>query len=120
MLAKEHALSDLYVTHRLDRLTSGVVIFAKNSSKADDIRKAIEQHSPLKIYLGGCGACGVCAGCSCCGSGNAEFAAILNASFSAVVRGCPSWDVNVIDADLACDDKRMVQYRFVASGLCWI
>ena len=52
-------------------------------------------------------------------SGNAEFAAILNASFSAVVRGCPSWEVNVIDADLACDDKRMVQYRFVASVLCW-
>ncbi len=52
VLAKEHALADLHVTHRLDRLTSGVVIFAKNSSKADDIRKAIELHSPLKIYLG--------------------------------------------------------------------
>jgi hypothetical protein len=52
VLAKEHALADLYVTHRLDRLTSGVVIFAKNKSKADDIRRAIEQHSPLKIYLG--------------------------------------------------------------------
>ena len=42
VLAKEHALADLYVTHRLDRLTSGVVIFAKNKSKADDIRRAIE------------------------------------------------------------------------------
>jgi hypothetical protein len=84
-----------------------VVIFAKNSSKADDIRRAIEQHSPLKIYLGGCG-------------GGANFATILIAALSAVVRGCPSWDTNIIDADLACDDKRMVQYRFLISDLCSI
>ncbi len=32
---------------------------------------------------------------------------------AALVRGCPSWDVTTIDADLACDDKRMVQYRWV-------
>ena len=32
---------------------------------------------------------------------------------AAIVSGCPSWDVMTIDAELACDDKRMVQYRFV-------
>ena len=50
-------MADLHVTHRLDRLTSGVVIFAKSSSMADDIRKAIEQRSPQKIYLGDCDGC---------------------------------------------------------------
>ncbi len=99
VLAKEYALADLYVTHRLDRLTSGVVIFAKNKSKADDIRRAIEQHAPLKIYLGD--------------AARASRRAIRLTALAALVRGCPSWDVTTIDVDLACDDKRMVQYRCV-------
>ncbi len=36
---------------------------------------------------------------------------------AALVNGSPSWDVTTIDADLACDDKRMVQYRFGLSFL---
>jgi 23S rRNA-/tRNA-specific pseudouridylate synthase len=39
------------VIHRLDRLTSGVVIFAKNPELTNKLSREIKSRSVLKFYL---------------------------------------------------------------------
>jgi 23S rRNA-/tRNA-specific pseudouridylate synthase len=41
----------LYTTHRLDRVTSGVLIFTKNSNTANWISKTFEENEVNKLYL---------------------------------------------------------------------
>jgi 23S rRNA-/tRNA-specific pseudouridylate synthase len=43
--------SHVSVVHRLDRLTSGLVIIGKNKSVAARIAKQIESHQVSKYYL---------------------------------------------------------------------
>jgi len=51
ILAKEYGYKNLRIVHRLDRLTSGVLIFAKNLSKCNSFREALESNSLHKEYL---------------------------------------------------------------------
>lgn len=51
MLYKQYGFSNLHVVHRLDRLTSGVVIFAKNHETAVKYSRAIADRSMHKDYL---------------------------------------------------------------------
>jgi 23S rRNA pseudouridine955/2504/2580 synthase len=41
----------LLTVHRLDRQTSGIVFFAKNSVAANDFRNAMEENVIQKVYF---------------------------------------------------------------------
>ena len=43
--------TELYPVHRLDKLTSGLLIFAKNSETAQTFQQLFEQHHIQKYYL---------------------------------------------------------------------
>ncbi len=45
------ALSELYPVHRLDKMTSGLIIFAKNKHCAQQFGELFEQHKIEKYYL---------------------------------------------------------------------
>ncbi|CAN0906040.1 RNA pseudouridine synthase 7 [Linum grandiflorum] len=51
ILQAEHNLAPLLPIHRLDRLVSGLLILAKNASKADLFRQEIEAGLVLKQYV---------------------------------------------------------------------
>eukprot|EP00002_Diphylleia_rotans_P015993 TRINITY_DN3102_c0_g1_i7.p1 TRINITY_DN3102_c0_g1~~TRINITY_DN3102_c0_g1_i7.p1 ORF type:complete len:450 (-),score=92.40 TRINITY_DN3102_c0_g1_i7:137-1486(-) len=51
ILAKENKLQDLYPINRLDRLTSGVVVIARNAPKAEEFSAKIRDRSVKKFYL---------------------------------------------------------------------
>ncbi|WOL11451.1 RNA pseudouridine synthase 7 isoform X1 [Canna indica] len=51
ILQAEHNLAPLYPVHRLDRLVSGLLIFAKNGEKADCLRQQIEAGLLQKEYI---------------------------------------------------------------------
>lgn len=51
ILQAEHGLAPLFPVHRLDRLVSGLLIFAKNANKADQFRQQIEAGLLQKEYI---------------------------------------------------------------------
>lgn len=51
ILQAEHGLAPLFPVHRLDRLVSGLLIFARNASKADLFRQQIEGGLVQKRYI---------------------------------------------------------------------
>jgi len=51
ILAKEHGLFDLHTVHRLDRLTSGLLLLGKTKLVAEQVRKEFEAGSVKKKYL---------------------------------------------------------------------
>ncbi|XP_074567754.1 RNA pseudouridine synthase 7 isoform X2 [Curcuma longa] len=51
ILQAEHNLTPLYPVHRLDRLVSGLLIFAKSADKADCLRQQIEAGLLRKEYI---------------------------------------------------------------------
>ncbi|KAJ0988778.1 hypothetical protein J5N97_007134 [Dioscorea zingiberensis] len=51
ILQAELGLTPLFPVHRLDRLVSGLLIFARNSSKADQLRQQIEAGLLQKEYI---------------------------------------------------------------------
>jgi 23S rRNA-/tRNA-specific pseudouridylate synthase len=51
ILAKEHNLNNLYLVHRLDRLTSGVLLLARNKGVASKYASHIKEGSIQKHYL---------------------------------------------------------------------
>ena len=50
-LAKERGIRNLYPVHRLDKLTSGLLVFARNSQKAELIAQEIRSTRVQKTYL---------------------------------------------------------------------
>lgn len=48
---KQQKLDELYPVHRLDKMTSGLIIFAKNLSAAQHFQQLFEQHQVEKYYL---------------------------------------------------------------------
>jgi RluA family pseudouridine synthase len=51
ILAHDHGIANLYPVHRLDKLTSGLLVFAKNSQRAEKIASEIRSTSVTKTYL---------------------------------------------------------------------
>lgn len=51
ILQAEHGLAPLFPIHRLDRLVSGLLIFARNASTADRFREEIEAGKVQKEYV---------------------------------------------------------------------
>ncbi|XXG41648.1 hypothetical protein AAC387_Pa01g2074 [Persea americana] len=51
ILQAEHGLAPLYPIHRLDRLVSGLLILARNATKADCFRQQIEAGEVQKEYI---------------------------------------------------------------------
>jgi len=52
ILAKEYGLKNLYPVHRLDKLTSGLLLFARNPQRAEKIAAEIRTHTSVrKTYL---------------------------------------------------------------------
>lgn len=51
LLAKEYNLKDLKTIHRLDRLTSGILIFARNLKKAQELEALIRDRKVKKQYI---------------------------------------------------------------------
>ena len=51
ILAKEHGLKSIHTVHRLDRLTSGVLIFCKSSAKARQMEQVIKAREVEKEYV---------------------------------------------------------------------
>lgn len=51
LLAKEHGLRDLKTVHRLDRLTSGVLIFSRTRDKAAQLEAQIRDRQVHKCYV---------------------------------------------------------------------
>ncbi|KAK1567128.1 hypothetical protein Q3G72_008454 [Acer saccharum] len=51
ILQAEHGLAPLFPVHRLDRLVSGLLILARNASKADLFRQQIEAGKVHKQYI---------------------------------------------------------------------
>jgi len=47
----EQLAIDLYVVHRLDKVTSGLMVFAKSASAAADFGELFESHKISKYYL---------------------------------------------------------------------
>ncbi|HYM24844.1 MAG TPA: RluA family pseudouridine synthase [Vicinamibacterales bacterium] len=39
------------VVHRIDRDTSGLVVFAKNAASQEDLKKQFKRHTPERVYL---------------------------------------------------------------------
>lgn len=50
-MKKQFAITELYPVHRLDKMTSGLVIFAKNLKSAQIFGKLFEEHNVEKYYL---------------------------------------------------------------------
>jgi len=50
-LLKKFNIKDLYPIHRLDKITSGLLIFAKNSTSAKTFSELFESHQVEKYYL---------------------------------------------------------------------
>ena len=48
---KQGNIDDLYPVHRLDKMTSGLMIFAKNLPTAQQFQQLFEQHNIEKYYL---------------------------------------------------------------------
>ena len=44
-------LAELYPVHRLDKLTSGLILFAKNKDTAQDFQRLFSEHKVEKYYL---------------------------------------------------------------------
>lgn len=51
ILAKDYGLKELYSVHRLDRLTSGLLIFAKTVRKSQEINEQIRDRKVKKEYV---------------------------------------------------------------------
>ncbi|GIY40518.1 RNA pseudouridylate synthase domain-containing protein 2 [Caerostris darwini] len=51
ILAKDHGLKELYSVHRLDRLTSGLLVFTKNIKKSQEINEQIRERKVNKEYV---------------------------------------------------------------------
>lgn len=51
ILAKTHNLKNLYPVHRLDKLTSGLLLFARNPHRAEEIASEIRATTAHKTYL---------------------------------------------------------------------
>jgi len=51
ILAKEHGLKTIHTVHRLDRLTSGVLIFSKSAAKAREMEQVIKAREVEKVYV---------------------------------------------------------------------
>lgn len=51
LLAKQRNLNRLFVVHRLDRLTSGILILAKSTQKATELGKMILNGEVKKKYI---------------------------------------------------------------------
>lgn len=51
ILAKEYSLKNLRTIHRLDRLTSGLLMFGRNPRKARDMEQQIRNRQVLKEYV---------------------------------------------------------------------
>lgn len=51
ILAKEHNLKRLYSVHRLDRLTSGLLLFAKTIQKSQEVNEQIRERKIKKEYV---------------------------------------------------------------------
>ncbi|PKA56912.1 RNA pseudouridine synthase 7 [Apostasia shenzhenica] len=51
ILQAEHSIESLFPIHRLDRLVSGLLIFARNADKAEQFRKQIEAGLLQKEYI---------------------------------------------------------------------
>lgn len=51
VLAKEHGLFDLHTVHRLDRLTSGLLLLGRNAAAAERMRQEFESGGVQKRYL---------------------------------------------------------------------
>mgnify|MGYP003384626376 FL=1 len=50
-MEKHFSVAELYPVHRLDKMTSGLVIFAKNLKSAQTFGKLFEDHKVEKYYL---------------------------------------------------------------------
>lgn len=51
ILAKEHGMRNIHTVHRLDRLTSGVLIFSKTAAKARHMEQVIKAREVQKEYV---------------------------------------------------------------------
>ena len=51
ILAKEQGLKNLRTIHRLDRLTSGLLLFGRNPAKAREIETQIRSRQVRKEYI---------------------------------------------------------------------
>ena len=51
ILGKEHGLKNLHTIHRLDRLTSGVLMFGKTAAKSRDMELLIRNREVEKEYV---------------------------------------------------------------------
>ena len=51
LVKQQQQLAELYPVHRLDKMTSGLVIFALNKATAQAFQILFEQHKIQKFYL---------------------------------------------------------------------
>ncbi|XP_046843007.1 RNA pseudouridylate synthase domain-containing protein 2-like [Xenia sp. Carnegie-2017] len=51
LLGREFGFVNLYTIHRIDRLTSGIVIFSKTLTKAQELERQLREHELKKEYL---------------------------------------------------------------------
>lgn len=51
ILYRVHKAPKLYLVHRLDKLTSGLLLMAKNKTKAQELSAKIQDHNMKKTYL---------------------------------------------------------------------
>ncbi|EDV26051.1 uncharacterized protein TRIADDRAFT_1807, partial [Trichoplax adhaerens] len=51
MLARDYGLQNLHTIHRLDRLTSGILIFARTLQKAQELEKQVRDRQIEKQYV---------------------------------------------------------------------
>ena len=50
-LTGQLGLSELYPVHRLDKMTSGLILFARNKSTAQEFQRLFNEHKVEKYYL---------------------------------------------------------------------
>ena len=50
-MKKQFSVTELYPIHRLDKMTSGLILFAKNIKSAQIFGKLFEEHNVEKYYL---------------------------------------------------------------------
>ena len=50
-LKSQYGLTELYPVHRLDKMTSGLIIVAKNNATAQVFQQSFQQHQIEKYYL---------------------------------------------------------------------
>ncbi|XP_028409988.1 RNA pseudouridylate synthase domain-containing protein 2-like [Dendronephthya gigantea] len=51
LLGREFGYTNLHTIHRIDRLTSGIVMFAKSKEKAQQLEKQLREHELQKEYV---------------------------------------------------------------------